>query len=267
MHSPSELKIMIRGAGEQASGIAHRLYRTHMRVFMTDLAAPLCIRRDVSFCEAVHHGTKEVEGVTARAVASRAEIPRAWEDGVIPVLIDPEGESARTLRPHVIVDAILAKRNTGTRKEQAPLVIGIGPGFHAGEDVHVVIESLRGHNLGRVIYRGPAEPNTGIPGNIGGQTEHRVLRAPADGLFRPVKRIGDMVGPGDTVAFVREAPLTTPIAGVLRGILREGVEVNRGLKVGDVDPRGKVDNCFTISEKARALGGGVLEAILAHFFA
>lgn len=259
------LCVMIRGGGEMASGVAHRLFRAHLKVVMTEIPQPLCVRRTVSFCEALFEKTQEVEGVTARFVASPKECPAVWEEGMIPLLIDPEGVSRDALKPSVIVDAILAKKNIGTHKGDAPLVIGLGPGFWAGKDVDVVIETNRGHDLGRVIYDGPAEPDTGVPGDIAGVGTQRVLRAPRDGVFRPVKQIGEIVDVGETVAWVEDEPATATISGVLRGLLREGTTVQKGLKSGDVDPRGKRGNCFTISDKARAIGGGVLEAILVHF--
>jgi xanthine dehydrogenase accessory factor len=256
---------MIRGGGEMATGVAHRLFRAHLKVVMTEIPQPLCVRRTVSFCEALFEKEQEVEGVTARFVASPKEVSSVWDEGMIPLLIDPEGISRDPLKPSVVVDAILAKKNIGTHTGDAPLVIGLGPGFWAGRDVDVVIETNRGHDLGRVIYDGPAEPDTGVPGAISGVTAKRVLRAPRDGAFRPVKGIGAMVAEGETVAWVEDEPVTTAISGVLRGLLREGTLVQKGLKSGDVDPRGKRENCFTISDKARAIGGGVLEAILAHF--
>jgi xanthine dehydrogenase accessory factor len=261
----NNLCVMIRGGGEMASGVAHRLFRAHLKVVMTEIPQPLCVRRTVSFCEALFEKAQEVEGVTARCVASPEDVSAVWDGGMIPLLIDPEGISRDTLKPSVIVDAILAKKNIGTHTGDAPLVIGLGPGFWAGRDVDVVIETNRGHDLGRVIYDGPAEPDTGVPGAISGVAAQRVLRAPRDGHFRPAKQIGAMVAEGETVAWVEEEPVTTAISGVLRGLLREGITVQKGLKSGDVDPRGKRENCFTISDKARAIGGSVLEAILAHF--
>jgi xanthine dehydrogenase accessory factor len=261
----NNLRVMIRGGGEMASGVAHRLFRSHLKVVMTEIPQPLSVRREVSFCEAIFLGEQSVEGVTARYVASPDEVQSVWEEGMIPLLIDPEGVSRDLLKPAVIVDAILAKRNTGTHTGDASLVIGLGPGFWAGRDVDVVIETNRGHDLGKVIYDGPAEPDTGVPGAVGGVSAQRVLRAPRDGTFRPVKGIGAMVAEGAIVAWVEDEPVTTIISGVLRGLLREGTAVQKGLKAGDVDPRGRQENCFTISDKARAVGGGVLEAILAHF--
>ena len=260
-----DLKVLIRGAGEMATGVAHRLHRCHFRVVMTEIPRPLCIRRKVSFSEAVFEGEQEVEGVRAVLVRDPSEVEGLWQRGLIPVIVDPEARCRETIKPDVVVDAILAKRNTGTWRDFAPLVIGLGPGFKAGEDVDVVIETNRGHDLGRVIYRGEAEPDTGVPGEIAGVSAQRVLRAPADGTFRPVKEIGDRVEAGEVVAWVGDAPLRTEISGVIRGLLREGMEVRKGLKSGDVDPRGKRENCFTISDKARAIAGGVLEAILDRF--
>lgn len=261
----NNLHVLIRGGGEMASGVAHRLFRSHLKVVLTEIPQPLCVRREVSFCEAIFQIEKEVEGVVAKHVASPQDVFLAWEEGKIPLLIDSEGAVRESMKPLVIVDAILAKKNTGTYKGDAPLVIGLGPGFWAGRDVDVVIETNRGHDLGRVITEGPAQPNTGVPGEIGGVGAQRVFRAPRDGVFHPVKRIGDMVEAGETVAWVEDEPTATEISGVLRGLLREGITVHKGLKAGDVDPRGNRENCFTISDKARAIGGGVLEAILAHF--
>ncbi len=262
---PLELKVLIRGAGEMASGVAHRLHRCHFRVIMTEIPEPLCIRRRVSFSEAVFEGEQEVEGVRAVLISDPREAEEVWRQDAIPVIIDPEARSREVIMPDVVVDAILAKRNIGTRRDFAPLVIGLGPGFKAGEDVDVVIETNRGHNLGRVIYRGEAEPDTGVPGVIAGVSAERVLRAPGDGIFRPVKEIGDLVKAGEVVAWVGESPMKTAIDGVIRGLLREGTRVKKGLKSGDVDPRGQRENCYTISDKARTISGGVLEAILAHF--
>jgi xanthine dehydrogenase accessory factor len=260
----NNLCVMIRGGGEMASGVAHRLFRAHFKVVMTEIPKPLCVRRTVSFCEALFDEAQEVEGVTARRVSSPKDVSSMWEQGMIPLLIDPEGKSRDILKPSVIVDAIMAKKNIGTHTGDAPLVIGLGPGFWAGRDVDVVIETNRGHDLGRVIYDGPAEADTGVPGDIAGVGTKRVLRAPRDGAFRPVKQIGDMVEEGEAIAWVEDEPVTTAISGVLRGLLRDGTSVQKGLKSGDVDPRAKRENCFTISDKARAIGGAVLEAILAH---
>ncbi len=259
------LKVLIRGAGELASAVAHRLYLCHFKVAMTEIPRPLAVRRKVCFSEAVYEGHQEVEGVKALLVKEPAQVEEMWQRGIIPILVDPELRSLSFIKPRVLVDAIMAKRNLGTSKDMAELVIGLGPGFEASKDVHVVIETNRGHNLGRVIVEGTAEPDTGIPGDIGGYREERVLRAPRDGLFEPLKEIGDMVEEGEPVAYVGGEPVRSRIKGVIRGLLREGMFVQKGMKLGDVDPRGIRDYCFTISDKARAVAGGVLEAILRHF--
>ncbi len=260
----AETVILVRGGGEQATGVAHRLFKAGFKVCLTEIAEPLAVRREVSFCEAVYDGEKTVEGVTARRIGGPEEIQDAWRDGKIPLLVDPENRTLQILKPRVLIDAILAKRNVGTAMADAPLVIGLGPGFSAGRDVHLVIETNRGHDMGRLIFEGEAEPNTGVPGEIGGFGIERVLRATADGVFHNVRKIGDYVVPGDVVAEVAGKPVKTVITGVLRGLLREGIQVTEGLKAGDVDPRVKREACFTISDKARALGGTALEAILSQ---
>ncbi|MGQ9645614.1 MAG: selenium-dependent molybdenum cofactor biosynthesis protein YqeB [Thermodesulfobacteriota bacterium] len=262
----NEHVILIRGAGEMASGVAHRLHRCHFKVCMLEIPRPLAVRREVSFCEAIYEGEKEVEGVVAMFVSKAEEIPSVWKEGAIPLLVDPEGKKTRSfLQPDIVVDAIMAKKNLGTQLSDAPLVVGLGPGFTAGKDVHMVIETNRGHNLGRVIWSGSAEPDTGIPGEIGGYTVERVLRTMKKGIFHPQRSIGDRVNKGTVIAVVDDFPVIAKISGVLRGLIREGVEVKKGMKVGDIDPRGKKEYCFSISEKARAIGGGVLEAILYWF--
>lgn len=253
--------VVIKGAGDVASGIAHRLWRSGFAVAMTELPRPTAIRRTVSFAEAVYEGAAAVEGVEARR-ALAADAAAVLAAGQIPVVVDPRGELVARLRPGAVVDAILAKRNTGTSREEAPLVIGVGPGFCAGEDVHAVVETMRGHELGRVILCGGALADTGLPGAVGGYTWQRVLRAPAAGVFAGALRIGAAVQAGDVVAYVGGEAVRAPFAGVLRGLLRSGLTVPAGLKVADVDPRCQGEHCFTISDKARAIGGGVLEALL-----
>lgn len=255
--------IVIRGAGDLASGIALRLWRAHMRVVMTDTEQPTSIRRTVCFSEAVVHGETAVEGVTARRAESAEQALALLGGGVIPVLADPEGACIPRLCPDAVVDAILAKRNLGTKMTDAPVVVGVGPGFTAGEDCHAVVETMRGHYLGRVIYRGSAQPNTGIPGLIGGFAGERVLRAPADGVFHRLLDIGIQVKTGDVAAMVDGVPMLCTLDGVLRGILADGTAVHRGMKAGDVDPRCKAEHCRCASDKALAVGGGVLEAVLA----
>lgn len=259
----TRLVIAIKGAGELASAVAWRLHRSGMPLLvLLEREDPLAVRRGVSFSEAVYDGRKTVEGISASRAATPEACGRLWERGEIAVLIDPRGESLPRLRPDVVVDAILAKRNMGTTLADAPLVIGLGPGFSAGRDVHRVIETNRGHNLGRIIEAGEAEPDTGIPGEIAGVSAARLLRAPADGLFIALRRIGEHAAAGETVGRVGETPVLSGIDGVLRGLIRPCTTVTKGLKIGDVDPRGDAAACRTISDKARAVAGSVLEAIL-----
>lgn len=259
----SDLVVLIRGAGEMASGVAHRLHRSHFKICMLEIAHPLAVRREVSFCEAVYDGEKTVEGVPAKLISGPDQIESIWERESIPILVDPEAKKTRTfLKPDVLVDAAMAKKNLGTHMDDAPLVIGLGPGFSAGEDVHMVIETNRGHHLGKVILKGGAEPDTGVPGDVGGYTIERLLRTMKKGIFHPQRSIGEKVTKGTVVAVVDDYPVMAQVSGVIRGLLREGVEVKKGMKVGDIDPRAKREHCTTISEKARAIGGGVLEAIL-----
>lgn len=253
--------VLIRGAGDLASGIALRLYRSGLQVVMTDLPQPTAIRRTVSFSQAIVCGETTVEDVTAR-LATVDTVPAILKAGEIPVLADPACRCRRILKPDVLVDAILAKRNLGTTIHDAPAVIGVGPGFTAGEDCHAVVETMRGHYLGRVIRQGGAIPNTNIPGLIGGYAGERVLRAPADGIFRQRLDIGARVQAGDVAGYVGEEPMVCTIDGILRGILPDGTPVRKGMKSGDVDPRCEPDHCRCASDKALAVGGGVLEAIL-----
>lgn len=259
------MKVLIRGAGDIASGIALRLHRAGMQVVMTDLPAPTAIRRTVCFSQAILLGEMTVEDVTARRADSVEEAESLLRRGLIPVLADPDCACRAQLRPDALVDAILAKRNLGTKIDDAPVVVGIGPGFTAGEDCHAVVETMRGHTLGRVIYRGSALPNTNIPGLIGGYAGERVLRAPDDGIFHTVLDIGAQVKSGDVAGQVNGKPMLCTIDGVLRGLLADGTPVHKGMKSGDVDPRCKEEYCYTASDKALAVGGGVLEAVL-HFY-
>ena len=257
-----ELVIAIKGAGEMASAAAWRLYMANMRsIVMMEAAMPLAVRREVSFCEAIHAGSKTVEGVSARRASGAEHLHSAWDQGKIAVTADPEWTTLRAIRPDVLVDAIMAKKNLGTRITDAPLVIGLGPGFTAGDDVHVVIETQRGHHLGRILTAGAAEPDTGIPAPVGGFAIERLLRAPAEGEFRSSRRIGDYVEKGEAVGCVEDTEVVGCIGGVLRGLIRPGTWVTRGLKIGDIDPRGDISICFSISDKARAIAGSVLEAV------
>ena len=255
--------IVIRGGGDLATGVALRLYRSGMDVVICETAVPTSIRRTVCFSEAVRLEEMMVEGVTARRAVPE-EVPALLAAGIIPVLVDPEGACIPGLRPDAVVDAILAKRNLGTSMDMAPIVVAAGPGFTAGVDCHAAVETMRGHYLGRVIYEGSPLPNTNIPGLIGGYAGERVLRAPADGAFAGAKRIGDRVEAGDVAGYVAGKPMVCTIGGNLRGLLADGVPVTKGMKSGDVDPRCEEAHCRCASDKALAVGGGVLEAIL-HF--
>lgn len=256
-----DMLVVIRGGGDIATGIALRLHRSHMAVVICELPAPTSIRRTVSFSEAMRLGETAVEGVTARR-ADLEEIPALLERGEIPVLADPAGSCIRALAPDAVVDAVLAKRNLGTTMDMAPAVVAAGPGFTAGTDCHAVVETMRGHYLGRVIYEGSALPNTAVPGLIGGFAGERVLRAPADGVFHQLLDIGAQVKLGDIAGEVGGVPMICTLDGVLRGILPEGTPVHKGMKSGDVDPRCKIEHCYCASDKALAVGGGVLEAVL-----
>lgn len=298
------LLIICRGAGDLATGIIHRLHRAGHRVIALETDYPAAIRRQVSFCEAVYDGSAVVEGVTARLVPALADaetdtetysgendtpaahiVSEKWdssaieavlEAGEVPLLIDQKGESIALLKPDVVVDAIIAKKNLGTTIDMAPLVIGVGPGFTAGQDVHLVIESMRGHNLARIITDGMAQPNTGVPGNIAGFTSERVIHAPAAGYIHDVRKIGDIVQKGDEIARIypdkesydnalsEYVPVNAKITGIIRGLIREGYYFRKGFKIADIDPReSELTNCFTISDKARSIAGSVLEAVSA----
>lgn len=298
------LLIICRGAGDLATGIIHRLHRAGHRVIALETDYPAAIRRQVSFCEAVYDGSAAVEGVTARLVPALTDaetdtetysgindtpvahiasekwdssaIEAVLEAGEVPLLIDPKGESIALLKPDVVVDAIIAKKNLGTTIDMAPLVIGVGPGFTAGHDVHLVIESMRGHNLARIITDGMAQPNTGVPGNIAGFTSERVIHAPAAGYIHDVRKIGDIVQKGDEIARIypdkesydnalsEYVSVNATITGIIRGLIREGYYFREGFKIADIDPReSELTNCFTISDKARSIAGSVLEAVSA----
>ncbi|MDF1591111.1 MAG: selenium-dependent molybdenum cofactor biosynthesis protein YqeB [Desulfobacterales bacterium] len=259
----NRLVVGIKGAGEMASAVAWRLYMANIKtIFMLEMPHPLAVRRSVSFSEAVYKGAATVEGVEARKAGDADGIRAAWHKKAIAVLVDPHWTALKTMRPQVVIDAILAKTNMGTAKTEAPLVIGLGPGFTAPSDVHMVIETNRGHYLGSIITDGSAALNTGIPGNIGGHTDQRVLRAPLEGIFKTRHSITNMVKSGDVIGTVESEKVYAGIDGVLRGLLRSGSRVSKGLKIGDIDPRKDKSYCYTISDKARAIGGSLLEAIL-----
>ncbi len=258
-----ELIIAIKGAGDIASGIAWSLFQAHIRnLFMMEVPEPLAVRRKVCFCEALIDGQIEVEGVEAVKVEMPEEIQQAWYQGKIPVLADPEWSTIEQIKPDVVVDATMAKCNLGTHLREAPLVIGLAPGFVAGDDVHMVIETNRGHNLGRIISTGAAEPDTGIPGNVEGYKDERVLRAPAEGTFHATRHIGDLVKGGDLIGHTDGYEIRAAINGKIRGLIRSGIHVTKGLKIGDIDPRGAAVSCKTISDKSLAVARAVLEAIM-----
>lgn len=261
--------ILVRGGGDLASGTALKLHRCGFPVVILETHRPTAIRRNVAFGESVYLGSWRVEGVTCRLVPAVEEIPVVLERGEIPLLVDPAGENIPRLAPLAVVDAILAKKNLGTHRGMAPITVALGPGFTAGEDVDAVVETKRGHDLGRVIYRGEAAPNTGIPGRIGGYDRERVIHSPARGIFRPVREITELVKRGEIIARIEtpegEVPVLATLDGLLRGLLREGCPVTEGFKIADIDPRvDEYENCFTVSDKARCIAGGVVEAILAR---
>ncbi len=246
-----------------ATGSACRLYNSgFFRILMTEIEKPLAVRRSVSFCEAVYEKSWTVEGVRAELINHVEEVHELWERKCIPILVDPTVSCLNVFQPDILIDAILAKKNTGTSIQWAPLVIALGPGFSAGKDAHYVLETARGHQLGRLISSGYSLPNTGIPGDIGGHTGLRVLRAPTKGIFLTELSIGAEVEEGQLIGYVAGEPVKAKLNGILRGLIRPGSFVTPNLKIGDIDPRGEASYCVTISEKARAIGGTALEAIL-----
>jgi xanthine dehydrogenase accessory factor len=257
--------IAIKGAGEMATGVSVRLKRAGFsKIFMMEIEHPLAVRRTVSFCEAIHDGKSVVEGIEAARTQDIDDIFGAWEKGQIAILVDPSWAILPRIRPQVVIDAIIAKKNLGTTLGDGSLVIGLGPGFTAEMDVHRVVETMRGHDLGRVIDKGSALVNTGIPGSIDGQTVDRVLQAPVTGIFHSQRNITDKIRAGDVIGDVEGRTVVAKIDGVLRGLIREGTVVRQGIKIGDIDPRGRVEYCSTVSDKSRAIGGAVLEAIFGY---
>lgn len=255
--------VLIRGGGDLASGVAVRLHHSGFEVMLTELPTPLVVRRTVSFAEAVSDGSKEVEGITAVLIRTPGEVKESVRVGNIPVLVDPDLACLKEVRPDVVVDARMRKKPPAEGKELATLVIGLGPGFIAGENCHAVIETNRGHNLGRVIWAGPPQEDTGIPGVVQGFASERVLRAPEDGKLVTGAKIGDEIKNGTVIALVGNQAVLAPFDGVLRGLIKPGTQVIKGMKIGDVDPRDDPSICTLVSDKSRAVGGGVLEAILA----
>ena len=256
--------VLLRGGGDLASGVALRLFRAGIQVVITELSQPLAVRRLVSFAEAVYSGEITVEEVTARAAKDFEHAHRILNGGLIPVLIDPEAESRYDFDPMVLVDARMTKRAPDLGMDAAALVVGLGPGFIAGKNCHAAVETNRGHRLGRVIWQGAPQTDTGTPDSVANHRSERVLRAPADGVLRAQAEIRDHLEPGDLIADVRGEAIRAPFRGVLRGLLHSGLVVRSGLKVGDVDPRDDPNYCTLVSDKALAIGGGVLEAILSR---
>ena len=262
--------VLVRGAGDLATGVIVRLHRCGFRVAVTECADPSAIRRRAALCEAVWNGQATVEGVTCRRVTDLDEAMRVSQAGEVPLLVDERADCIADMCPSAVVDAILAKRNLGTHRDMAPITVGLGPGFTAGDDVDAVVETMRGHHLGRVILQGAAIPNTGVPGVIAGYAAERVIHAPASGEMTFVQDesgqtvdIGALVRKGQPIARVGGVPVLATIDGVLRGLIREGYPVSEGLKIADIDPRPEqAAYCDTVSDKARAIGGGVVEALL-----
>ena len=260
------MKVLIKGAGDLATGIAYELWRAGIKVVMTDIAVPLTVRRMVAFSRAVYEGACQVEDARGCLVHNLEEAVRETEEGNVAVIVDEKAEIRKEYQPDVLIDAIMAKRNTGTLICDAPVVIGIGPGFCAGSDCHYVIETKRGAHLGEIIRQGYAIPNTGIPGNVGGYTIERLLKAPADGKIEPIVEIGDVVEKGQIVAFVGKVPVSASLTGILRGMLQKGVVVKEGMKIGDIDVRTEKSLCFTISDKACRIGKSVIEILQTEDF-
>ncbi len=255
--------IIVRGAGDLASATIIRLHNSGFKVIALEIDKPTVIRRTVSFAQAMFDGQYTVEGVTAKRTKID-EIEAVMANGLIPIVSDPDGEVIRRFRPEVVVDVIIAKRNLGTNRDMAPFTVALGPGFEAGCDVDCVIETARGHNLARLIYKGSASPNTGIPGNIGGFTTERVIHSPCAGVFKATRKIGDIVRKGEVIAHVGDVEVLASLDGMIRGLLHDNLAVPEHFKISDIDPRGEKADYLTCSDKARALSGAVLEAVMHH---
>ncbi|MGI6128757.1 MAG: selenium-dependent molybdenum cofactor biosynthesis protein YqeB [bacterium] len=262
MQNYPERWAVVRGAGDLGTGVAYSLLQAGFRVITTEVAQPLVVRRTVAFAEAVYSGSIKVQGIIAQAVKNCTEARRLVSQGIVPVVVDPEGNILAHVKPMVVVDAIMAKKNTGTAITDAPVVIGLGPGLVAGKDVHAVIETCRGPYLGNIIYEGAALPNSGTPGAIEGRTWERLLKAPVAGVVSTGAKIGDMVKKDDTVAYVGTVPVLSKLDGVLRGMVHSGLYVEAGTKIGDVDPRGDESLCYRISDKALKVGESATRAAL-----
>ena len=255
--------VIVRGAGDIATGVIHRLFKSGFKVLALETDSPSAIRRTVSFSECIYKEKQEVEGVIARKVISLEEMEECWKNFEIPVIVDSECECVKKLKPQILIDAILAKKNLGTKLDMAPITMALGPGFEAGKDVDLVVETMRGHNLGRIITSGSAAKNTGIPGTIAGFSSERVIYSANTGNFTGYKKIGESVEAGQIIGDIDGYPVRTTISGLLRGIISDGYYVKDKFKIADIDPRKtEYQNCFLISDKARSIGGAVLEGIL-----
>lgn len=258
----NDIKVVVRGAGDLATGVIYNLYQAGFKVVATEMETPLVVRRTVALAEAIYQGKYTVEDVTARRINNFAKIEEVLADDEVPVIVDPEAEVIDAWQPNVVVDAIMAKRNVGSQIDDGELVIGLGPGFTAKKDVDVVIETNRGHNLGRIIEEGQAQSNTGIPGKIAGYGKKRVLHSPIEGKFSSEREIGEQISSGEIFGCVGETVITAEVDGIIRGLLKSDIDIKQGIKLGDIDPRGIEEYCYTISDKARAIGGAVITAIL-----
>ena len=257
--------VVIQGGGDLASGVAHKLFRCGIPVLVLEIAHPLCVRRTVSFAQAVLDKETEIEGTKGILAQGPGDIGRILAENGIPVYVADLTDAIELFHPKTVINATLAKKNTGMTRTLAPLTIALGPGFIAGKDVDIVVETQRGHYLGRLIYDGPAAANTGIPGVVNGYGVERVLRAPCDGIITHVHDIGALVKQDEIICHVADIPVKAPFDGVVRGLIMNNRHVPEGIKIGDVDPRGDKNYCYTFSDKARAIGGAVLEAILHHW--
>ena len=255
--------VVIRGGGDLATGVIQKFYRTGFKVVVLEKEKPLAIRRTVALCQGVYDKEHQVEDMTTFLVQSTDECLEVWKQGKIPILIDPEGKWIEEMKPDIVVDGIMAKKNLGTHRNMASITIALGPGFVAGEDVDVVVETKRGHHLGKLYFKGSAIDNTGIPGELEGVVKERVVYAPCSGKVTHIKGIGDEVREGEGIFYIDDFKVISPLDGTLRGLIHEGVMVKEGMKCADIDPRKEAkEYCYSISDKARAIGGATLEATL-----
>ena len=254
--------VIVRGGGDLASGTINRLHNMGFKVLVLEIEKPNFIRRKVCYGQAVYEKEFLLEGIVSERADNLDEIKNIWADGRIPVYIDSQMEIVSKIKPIAVIDAIIAKKNLGMRKGIAPITIALGPGFEAGKNVDVVIETQRAHNLGRIIFEGFAAENTGVPGIIKGYGKERVIHAPASGKLKIVHDIGSIVQKDEIIAYIDSVPVYASLTGLIRGMIREGSIVEKGLKISDIDPREEeLKNCYTISDKARTISGGVAEAL------